>query len=80
MVSSSINMLKLYQQTNKPSRQPGNIFPKTKEKTHVFLDSLDETMPNNIDERGGLPLDSPKNLLTNEENLLEQTMGQTLTQ
>lgn len=32
-------------------------------------------MPNNIDERGGLPSDSPKNLLTNEENLLEQTMG-----
>ena len=73
-------MLKLYQKTTKPSRQPGNIFPRVKEKSHnVLADSLDETMPNNIDERC-LPPDSPRNLLTNEENLLEQTMGQTLTQ
>ena len=31
-VSSPVNMLKLYQETNKPSRQPGNIFPKIREK------------------------------------------------
>ena len=73
-----MNMLKLYQKTTKPSRQPGNIFPKVKADNKksssimnpLIADSLDETMPNNIDERC-LPPDSPRNLLTNEENLLE---------
>ena len=70
-MNTSANMLNLYQKTNKPSRQPGNIFPRVKEKSE-FLDSLDDTMPNNIEERI-FPLEggSPQNFHTNEENLLE---------
>ena len=44
-----------------------------------FIDSIDKTLTNNVEE--SVPVDTAANILhTNEENLLEQTLGQTLTQ